>query len=643
MTSLERRLGLDAPITRRDFLQGVALSGAGLAAGAQAASPGGYLGQTDADSAALHALRFGAERPELPAFDAARDETHDLVVVGSGISGLSAAWLYRRHAGAAARVLVLDGQAELGGHALRNEFVSAGGRRVIGYGGSQSLDSPSQWSPAARALVADVGIDLARFEQWYDRRWSEARCLTRRAMFFDQAQWGEDRFVRHAADAKTAQWAALTPLHPRAAADLAGLIERPRDWLPGLSCRAKRERLASITYDDFLTRLCGLDAQLTRFFSTRTRAYLGAGTDAASALDAYALGLPGFAAMSLGGAADEAMSPSARQAIAGRDAYIYHFPDGNAGLVRALLRGLIPAALPGEGIESLVLAESDDAQLDSPGNAVRIRLRSPVLRVRHAGAPRDAQAVDVSYLDAQDRTRTVRARHVVLACWSRVIPLLCGDELPRRQIEALDDQVKVPLVYANVLLRGWQAFAAAGIDGFSIPGADLFTSVGIDMPVSIGSYRFADRPDDPVLLHLSAVVLGGAPGSSPREQAAAGRARLATLRFEDLERAIRSTLQRALGAFGFEAARDIEAITINRWAHGYAYEYMRPWDRYWPRGALPALTARRGWGRVAIANSDAGAFAYAHGAIDQAVRAVGELLPQARLPRAAQLPGPFGG
>lgn len=640
----DRPLGLQLPITRREFLNGVAVAGAGAAFGASATPrPRDFLGQTDAANAALHALRDGAVPPELPAFDAARDETHDLVVVGAGISGLAAAWLYRRHAGPAARVLVLDAQPEIGGHALRNEFVSASGRRVIGYGGSEALDSPSQWSPAARSLVAGLGIELARFEQWYDQRWSEDRGLTQRALFFDRAHWGEDRLVRWPANAKAAQWAPLTPLGVRAAADLAALVDQPRDWLPGLSRSAKRARLAAITYDDFLTRLCGLDPQLTRFFGGRTRGYLGAGTDAASALDAYALGLPGFAAMSLGTTPDEAMSPSARQAIAGRDSYIYHFPDGNAGLVRALLRSLIPTALPGGGIETLVLAERDDAQLDAPAQPVRIRLRSPVLRVRHAGAAREASAVDVSYLDAQGAARTVRAKHVVLACWSRVIPHLCGDELPRRQIDALDDQVKVPLIYANVLLRGWQAFAAAGIDGFGLPGSDLFTSVNIDMPVSIGSYRFAERTDDPVLLHLSAVVLGGAPGASPREQAAAGRARMAGLRFEDVERAIRSTLQRALGGFGFDAARDIEAITINRWAHGYAYEYMRPWDAYWPRGALPALTARRGWGRIAIANADAGAFAYAHGAIDQATRAVGELLPHARLAQHADLPGPWNG
>ena len=99
-------------------------------------------------------------------------------------------------------------------------------------------------------------------------------------------------------------------------------------------------------------------------------------------------------------------------------------------------------------------------------------------------------------------------------------------------------------------------------------------------------------------------------------------------------------LNGALGEHGFDAARDLEAITVNRWAHGYTYEYMRPWDRYWPAGPMPAIAARRGWGRVAIAGTDSGAFAYAHSAIDQATRAVQELLPKARLPAWARVPGP---
>jgi spermidine dehydrogenase len=133
----------------------------------------------------------------------------------------------------------------------------------------------------------------------------------------------------------------------------------------------------------------------------------------------------------------------------------------------------------------------------------------------------------------------------------------------------------------------------------------------------------------------------GAKGQPAREQSRAGRHALTALTFVQMEFQIRDLLARALGPGGFDPARDIEAIAINRWSHGYAYEYMRPWDSYWPTGPLPVETSRRGWGRIAIANSDAGAYAYAHSAIDQAVRAVRELLGTPNnAPARASFPGP---
>jgi spermidine dehydrogenase len=273
------------------------------------------------------------------------------------------------------------------------------------------------------------------------------------------------------------------------------------------------------------------------------------------------------------------------------------------------------------------------------GAPMRIRLNASVVDVRHVGGdPRRARAVDVAWSDAQGTLRTVRARQVVLACFHRAIPFMCP-ELPATQVEALNDQVKVPLIYGNVLLGNWRAFKRAGIPAIRTPGL-VWDEMRLDFPVSIGDYRFADDPAEPVLLHLSAVVLDGPRGTPERAQCAAGRRRLAALRFEDLEREIRATLDGALGEFGFDAARDIEAITLNRWAHGYAYEYMRPWDAFWPDGPLPCIAARRGWGRIAIANADAGAYAYVQGAIDQATRAVAELLPRAKLPAWWTTPGP---
>ncbi len=634
MTAAEyqRALGMNRPISRRDFINGLAASAGASLAGfpvAADALPGGvFQGQTDHNFAVMHALRDksfwgNAGEPE------ASGEHYDLIVVGAGISGLAAAFLFQQQAGAGSRILILDNSEDFGGHARRNEFTAANGRRIIGYGGSESLQSPTYFSPAVAQLIADVGIDLRKFETWFDQSWAKDRGLGE-AAFFARENFGTDALVW--TEGGAAEWVMRSPLDGQAKSDLIALIESPVDPFPGKSRVEKFALLAETTYEAFLLKMLGLHPQVAAYYEDTTKAYFGAGIDAVSCLDARAIGNPGFDAMDLGDAVDAALSPSGRLNQKNPDSYIYHFPDGNASLARALVRKLIPEAVPGASIEDLVLAETHYARLDRPENNVRIRLNAPCVRIGHAG-----ESVEACYA-AGGRLRKVSAGHAILACWHRAIPLLTT-ELPAAQIEALNDQHKVPLIYANVLLRSWEPMAKLGVNRFTVAGG-WWEDCHLDYPVSIGSYRFADRPDEPVLLHLAKTVLGEK-GQPAREQSRAGRQALTALSFAEAEFQIRDLLARALGTGGFDPARDIEAIAINRWSHGYAYEYMRPWDSYWPSGALPVETSRRGWGKIAIANSDAGAYAYAHSAIDQAVRAVRELLgaPGRALPYAT-FPGP---
>lgn len=630
---------LGAPmITRRDFFNGaaVALGGAGSLP-ARAA----LQGQTDALRAPAHAWRDDPARWRDGV--AERDTgVEDLIVVGAGLSGLAGAHLFRRHAGRPVRVLLLEALDDFGGHARRNEFVSRTGVKRVGYGGSQSLDSPGLFSPAVLGLLQDVGIELGRFgSEFFDAGWAARHGLDRKGFYFAGPASAEGRLVLRAADEPAAQWLARTSLPPVAQADLVRLLAEPRNVLPGLSRPVRRARLAALSYREFLLRLWRVDAGLLPFFQAETHGYFGVGIDATSALDAWAAGLPGFQGLDLGDAVDARQSPSGRLLMAGKDDYVYHFPDGNAGVARALLRQLIPGALrggtPGDSMASLADAEVDRSALDRAGEPVRLRLGATVVGLRHLGPPDRAERVELRYRDAGGVLRVVQARQVLLACWHRVVARMT-DELPAAQRVALDDQVKVPLLYANVLLSNWRAWQAARVRSLQ-PVGGFWDEASLDMAVNMGSVRAAAGPEEPILVHLAKVVVPG-DGRPPRAQAAAGRALLQGWSFEHLEGEIRRLLQGALGPFGFDAAREIEAITVNRWAHGYAYEYMRPWDRYWPAGPLPCETARRGWGRVALANSDAGAYAYAHSAIDQATRAVQELLPGARLPRWSRRPGP---
>ena len=646
----DRELGMDRAITRRDFLDGVAMSvtaallpygsraadGTGTAAQSAAVDPSRLLGDRGQYAGAnevAHALRDGTFWRSA-AEPVNTREAYDLVIVGGGISGLAAALEYRKRVGVEARILIVETLDDFGGHAKRNEFVTSGGRVLLGHGGSQSLQTPSYFSAAATDVVHSVGIDLRRFEtEFYDRDW-RARHGLAEGYFFARETFGADRLVRAAG--RAADWVPKTPLAAAAQRDLVALIDTPRDYLPGLDRAAKRRRLASVTYRELLLEIVGADPQLADFFGSSTLGYFGVGTDAISALDACANGNPGFDAMDLGEHADPAMSPTGRLAYTDPDEYIYHFPDGNYALVRALVRTLIPGVLNGATVEDLVTSPVDYRQLDRPGNAVRLRLQSTAVRVRHREEAASDAPIDVAYV-CRGRLETVEARHVVLACWHRMIPYLCAD-LPAAQKTALGDQCKIPLVYTNVLLRDWSSLARLGVHTIQAPG-QFWSDTFIDYPVSIGRYRFAERTDEPVVLHMGAVP--AEPGLTPREQAAAGRRKLQTLSFADLERSIRDQLARALGSGGFDPARDIEGICANRWSHGYAYEYMRPWDAYWPAGPLPIVAARQRHGRIAIANADSGAYAYVHSAIDQGIRAVRELVgATADAPAISDFPGP---
>jgi len=631
MTKRDRQLGMGSPITRRDFLNGIAVGAGGamagwtspdletlLAQGPAATYPPaltGLRGSHAGSFEALHSMRDGAFWTTAPAPQATGEE-YDLVVVGAGISGLAAAHFFRK-ARPAARILLLDNHDDFGGHARRNEFVH-NGRTYIGYGGTQSIDSPAPYSAVSKALITELGIDVARYATALDSGLYKSLGL-RSAFFFDRETYGADRLVT--GDVRDEAFLSAAPVADSVRRDLRRLLNERFDPMPGLSSPEKKARLARMSYADFVIRLWKLDANVLRFYDTRTHSLFGVGVDAVPAQDAFALGFPGFSGMGL----DPGAGPGQNyDSISHPDAgdYYFHFPDGNASIARLLVRRLVPASMPGTTADDVVTARADYSTLDSAKSAVRIRLSSPVMRVRHAGPEGPSRRVEVAY-QQNGSLKTVRARSVVLACWHSVIPSICP-ELPAVQKTAMAFAIKVPLVYTNVFIRSWTAFHKLGVQRVSTPGM-WHTSVNLDFPVSLGSYKHQTNPAEPIVLHLSKSACR--PGLPARDQHRAGRAELLATSFETIERSIRDQLGRALGGGGFDPAADILGITVNRWPHGYAYQYNSLSDDFWlNNGEQPCAAARRPHGRISIANSDAAAYAYTDAAIDHAHRAVQELL-----------------
>jgi spermidine dehydrogenase len=411
-------------ISRRDFLDGVRITvgGAMLATGGSgiAASPAGRYppaltglrGSHTGSFETLHRLRDEAFWKTAPS-PRRTGESYDLVVVGAGISGLTAAYTFRK-ARRGASVLVLDNHDDFGGYAKRNEFSIAGGAMRIGYGGSQSISSPAPYSAAAKGLIAELGVDVGAYARYWHSDLYRSLGL-RQAFHFDRETFGTDRLVTHMRrPEEDAGFIAAAPFSEGARRDLERLTREPFDPFPGESEAAKRARLARLSYRSFLLDIWKVDPNLLPLFDTRAHGLYGVGMDAVPAQDAHGLGLPGFQGMALGRAAGPGQNHDSIRSPEAAD-YFFHFPDGNATLARLLVRRLIPAAIPAAGVEATITARARYHELDRPEHDVRIRLSSPVLRVRHVGPPGRSQRVEVTYQHGA-RLRTVTARRVILAC-----------------------------------------------------------------------------------------------------------------------------------------------------------------------------------------------------------------------------------
>jgi spermidine dehydrogenase len=622
----DRELGMDRPITRRDFVHGATaltvgfLAGGGAAGRAAAqtprAAPGdaapsyppaltGLRGSHRGSFETAHALALDGKTDWGPVNDTA-EPVYDLVVVGAGVSGLAAAWFYRKQ-NPQARILLLDNHDDFGGHAKRNEF-QVGGRMLLGHGGSQTMEAPSHYSKVAKGLLADLGIDLTRFETAFDRDLFRRHGLAA-AIYFDADTFGEDRVVRHHSRSieawipvdgnapTTADAVAAFPIDEEARRQIGSLYtgeagRRFPDW--------RKWDLRTMSYPQLLARVGVSHPQALKYFDGMPTPLACVGIDAIPAAYAGYFGLP---------------NPDGPQGADLGEPYIHHFPDGNASVARLLVRRLIPDAIPGGTMEDVVTAGARYDRLDVDDAPARLRLDSTVVRVAHDGAPAAATQVEVVYV-RHGRTERVRARRSVLACYNMVIPFLCPD-LPAAQAEALRKLVKSPLVYTNVALANWRAFEKLGIAAAYSPGRWHHYAY-LDFPVSLGIYHYSTGPDQPMVVHMDWEPRS--PGEPQHEQHRQGRRQLLRTPFDDIEREVRTHLAGMLGPGGFDPAADIAALTVNRWAHGYA-----PGPTDFPDGERPYIVGRQPIGRITIANSDAGARAYLDCAIDEAWRAVNEL------------------
>ncbi|MEX0707546.1 MAG: NAD(P)-binding protein [Woeseia sp.] len=616
MKSRDRWLGMNRTISRRDFLNGVSVAiGAsvlpgGVQAGESAPTPsyyppaksgmrGSHPGSFEVAHATIQGQQWAAE---------STGEHYDLVIAGAGISGLSAAYIFRRDVNPSGRILILDNHDDFGGHAKRNEF-ALDGRTFIGYGGTMFIEAPKTYPAVAKQMIRELGIDIDRYDEFYHEDLFASRGLGP-VSFFDRDTFGADYlatgehgFSKSLGDA---------PLSASAKSELTRLFADEEDYLAGMSPSERRAVLEAHSWRAYLERYAGIGEEVLAFLQKWPHGVWAIGADALPAWMARIEGYPGFGGMDIG--------------LHGKDGDEggggFWFPDGNASIARLLVRKLVPEVAPGNSIQDIVTARFDYSLLDKSESLTRIRLSSTVVDVRHQNGKLDS-SVDVTYVSGDDG-RTVTADKVVWAGYHGMLPFVCPD-LPQQQVAALRSSVRAPLVYTNVLIRNWRSLANLGMRRCYCPGS-FFQTVMLTHPVSMGGYRFSRSPDEPVVLHMQHIPL--APGLPACEQFRAGRRTLLETSFETFERNVRDQLGRMLGPGGFVPARDIAAITVNRWPHGYAYsvdaesDEVAWWPEYWQHERRPWVDARQRVGNIAVAGTDAASNAMTESAIEEAYRAI---------------------
>ena len=609
-------------ITRRDFVNGTLMAAGSsmlpFAASSQAAmavldpsyyppARTGLRGSHPGSNDHAHARAWNGRSDWGPTTKLS--ETYDLVVVGGGLSGLAAAYFYQQQHGTNKKILILDNHDDFGGHAKRNEHTIDGNTR-ISYGGSQTITNPAYANKIILDLLEDIGVDLDRFKTAYDMGFFKRHDLGG-VTYFNKEVFGEDKVVRHpfcsypnyveglqGAKVSNEEAAQQAPLSEKGKEQLLRVLNGGLHTLDVPEAEL-RDYIRITRYFDYLQDTLGVDDPgVLRMARNSGLDWASTGTDLMSIASAKRTGALGFAPVAV---YDE------------DNPYIHHFPDGNAGVARALVKKLIPNVAKGNNAEELVLAKFNYAKLDKSSNAVRIRLNSTVVNVEHGGDgdPEYASDVFVNYIN-DNKSYQVNARNVVMACYNMIIPHIVSG-LPEEQAAALKLQGKSPLQYTTVGLRNWRAMKEQGIGVAMSPG-NMHQAVLMDFPVSMGGYEYTKTPDDPCVIQMISCPYGRV-GAPRLEQFREARARMLSLQFKNYEQEIRRHLSGMFSKELFDFDRDVASISVNRWGHGYSTG--GPGDS--------TRIGRQPFGRITIANSDSAPGADAKTAMMMGYRAVNEL------------------
>jgi spermidine dehydrogenase len=629
----DRDLGLDARITRKDFLNATLLGAGGLLISSVAPGLAGASGlaQVSADDwtgfggVGDYARSNGNTKTVLDAAHRVRDrvyatlpantvetgEFHDVIVVGGGIAGLTAAYVVAKTTGRAKTCLVIENHPIFGGGAKQNEFL-VNGVRLVGPQASNQFGVPRDGGTSITSETwADFGLPRSFAYQEVDASVGGLRIpLDNYAhmdgvnetqvdvgYFFDEQSgvakptWLRNIWQNNLADA---------PFSPEVRADL-------MRWrtTSGDTTEEFRRRLDTMTYAQYLEGVLKLRPEVTAFAAPIVGLINGAGPDAVSAFAASQIGMPGVARVR-GGTGPLPQS----------------FPGGNTTFARHFVKYLVPDAISGAtGFEGVNNGRLDWAALDRKGQQTRIRLGATVVRIEHARTAADGEHVVVAY-ELGGKVSRAKARAVVIASGGAMARAVLAD-LPAEVHDAYATFQHAPALVVNVALNNWRFLQTLGAPCARWFDDEFGFSCNIRRPMLTGGAPAPMRSSDPAVLTFYMGLY--APGKAMAEQVASGRKRLMETSYADFERLIRRKMTRMFASGGFDARRDIAGIILNRWGHA---RLVQPPGFYYGQNGRPAAReiVATGYGRISIGHSELGGHQSATGAMAQGQRAAAQAL-----------------
>jgi spermidine dehydrogenase len=601
MRDESRSLGLDAPITRRDFVGATLLGTGGILLGAAAPAQGlrsqwnGYAGIGDYARSngnvasvvnAAHDVRDGIYESKI-ASAAPVDEPYDLIIVGGGFAGLIAAYEFHK-AHPQGRCLVLDNQPVFGGEAKQNQM-RVDGVMLTGPQGSNGAVVPRPDNTYAHVIGLWEEIGMPRSYDYVESAGSAASLKFARDNY-DPMFWGEEStslgYFFDTPFASKQAWVVdpwsddlrRAPISPEIRSSWMQWKHAP--ILTHGDDAATDRWLDSMSYGDLIVRELGLSKEVYRLSDPLVAtADYGVSSDAISAYGAKLLGLPG----------------TDKHAIASG---AFSFPGGNTAILRHIVKALLPDAITGSrSFADVLYAPINFAALDRPQHT-RIRLGATVVAVRHDGEPETSTGVDVTY--AVDRElKRVRGRGAIVAAGGWITRHIVRD-LPPAYVASFAQFHHGPILVVNVAVRNWRPFAKLGISAAHwFDGFGFF--VNVRQPMKIDGIPVPLDPSKPAMLTL---YVGFTQSGVPIDvQTSTARGMLFATTYADFELQVRKQLQQLFGAAGFDAKRDIAGIVLNRWGHAY----LAPQPGFYfggPGRPAPLEVIRQRYGRIAFGHSE---------------------------------------